>query len=216
MNELMEIDRIDFGKNNFCYHCNRKLIAKSYVVKINGEEVFFGSECIKEHFPIINKDIPNFIRASIDYEIDPNKIKRTDTLEKNNTESLRRIIEYLRLRCELLTDFYKIEDKDITNIYLRHKNSKIDGDDKNYIYSLMEYFDKINPKFGYKNLMACYMAKNILLLWIDNKNDDFAKSIFENLKSKYYLTEKQIIGANNWIKNIKELKVINGKWFYKK
>ena len=212
----MEIDRIDFGKNKECYRCHRVLKAKAYVVLNCNEEIFFGTECIKENFPIIDNNIPNFTRAGIENKSNHNNKINKKNEEKNNTENIKRAIEYIRLRCELLIDFHGIEDKDISDIYSKYRFSKLEENDKKYIDDIIEYHEKIISKFGYKNLMACYMAKNILHFLVENKDIEYAKSLYISLKSRYYLTENQIVGINKWIKNIKEMKEINGKWFFKK
>jgi hypothetical protein len=75
--------------------------------------------------------------------------------------------------------------------------------------------EKVNhSKLGYKNLMAFYMAKTIINMWIEKENGEFAKGIYEHFKKKRTLAPKQIIGAYNWIKNIKGLPKINDKWFF--
>jgi len=213
---VMKIDKIDFGQNKECKHCGRILTAKAYFVLENGEEIYFGPECVKKYFSHNISDIPDFTRAGNNYK--SNSKIRTQNMEKNSNSEIineKIIIEYIRLRCELLTEFQGIEDTNILDIYMKYKKLTLDEDDKKYLNALINYFEKINSKFGYRNLMACYMAKIVLILWMQSEENNFAKGIHNFLLRNYYLTEKQIIGANNWIKNMEGMKNINGKWFYK-
>jgi hypothetical protein len=98
------------------------------------------------------------------------------------------------------------------------KQFEINDEDKKRINSIMNKLK--NTKLSYKNLMACYQAKKILNMWMKQEDDnikslDVAKNYYEYLKKHCYFTEKQVIGLNKWIVNMKNIPKINGKWFFK-
>jgi len=121
----------------------------------------------------------------------------------------------LRLRCEFLTDFKEIENKFISEKYCKYKNSLLDETDIKKIKNFIKNVNKEIPKLGYKNLMTCYMIKCIITLLLKKTNNEFVKSIYEYLKKHYYLTEKQIVGVNKWIKNQKGIQKIRENSFIK-
>ena len=208
----MKIDRIDFGQNNICYHCKKNLTDKAYIVLENGKEIFFGPNCIKKYVSFKENQIPNFIRGSLDNISKSNKKNSSNSICNNNiNESL--VIEYLRLRCELLVDFKDIDDKEILKMYTQYKNSVLNKEDEDYLNALLIYYNKTESKYSYRNLMACYSAKIAIKIWGKNKKSNFAEGIYSFLTNYYYLSEDQIVIVNNSIKGTKK---INGKWFYKK
>jgi hypothetical protein len=213
--EKMKIIRIDFVENDKCCFCMHKLSSKiAYIIELdNGDEVQCGPTCAEKRFPDMT-NVPNFTRASLDHF--SNKSSKKDTGEGHikKTQSNREL-EYLQLRCKYLADF---DDKNgikfpfLMNIF--NKNQfEITDEDRIKISNLMKKME--NTKLGYKNLMACYMAKKILGLWIKQKSDKYAVSTLNYLVNNCFLTEAQVNGANNWIINKKKIPKINPEWFFK-
>lgn len=214
---VMKFDRIDFVEESKCYFCNRPLSTKAYIfISDNGSEIQAGPNCAKKNMPI-SDNILDFTKGSIDIlpktAIENNKNNILNTHHKNN-ENIE--IIYLRLRCEKLKDFKNIEYEAITNIYNKYKLGNIEENDIKHLRNIIRKSENNKWCWTYKNLMACYSAKHALNSWIKKERNDFAKNIYRFLKDNYYLTENQIIAANNQIKNIGELSKINGKWFWRK
>ena len=121
----MKLDRIDFVQNNKCSHCNRELTTKIAYIAIDQEkELYFGPDCVKKYFPCIGNNIPNFTRANMIYIYESDFINavhnKSNTIKNVNTDETR-IIEYIRLRCEKLNEFEKIEYEPIMEKYLKCK-----------------------------------------------------------------------------------------------
>ena len=210
----MKIIAVDFVETDSCCFCNHKLPTQTaFIIEFaNGELSQCGPTCAKQRFQDI-KNVPNLTMASLDHN--SGNSDGTGTSEK----SIKRIqnnkeLAYLHLRCKYLNDFdesNKINFKFLMDVF--NKNTiGIDDKDRNSIKKIMDSMK--NTKLGYKNLMACYMAKRILSMWIKKSPDDYAVSLFSQLKMKCYLTEAQVNGANNWINNMKKIPKINGEWFY--
>ena len=201
----------DFIEDSKCNFCPQKITTKvAYIIELdNGQIKQCGPKCFKKHFNEITY-ILDFTRASLEFvskKLNASNNKNNIIKNINDTKE----IEYLYLRCELLNDFKGVEFPLLMDIYKKNKYL-LNDNDKNYIKNLMNKLKFSN--LNYKNLMACYMTKRILNMWIKKENNEFAKGIYEYLKKNCSLTEKQIIGANNWIENMKNIPKIKGNWFY--
>jgi len=208
----VKIIRKDFIDTEKCYFCPQKLTTRiAYIIELdNGEEVQAGRVCAKNNFGNI-PDVPNFTKAIIEYTS-----KKENTVNENidseNISNKNIELEYLYLRCKLLNDFNGIKDSILFEFF---NNGKVKLDDIEFKSIRTTMSELENSNFGYKNLMACYMTKRILLMLFDTKAKEFAQGVYEYLKKNFYITEKQIIGINNWINKIKNIPSVNAKWFLK-
>ena len=214
----MKLDRIDFVDNDSCFFCNHKLATKIAYIFImeDGTEIQSGPECAKKHS--IVKDVPNLTKGSLEKK---QGAETTESRKKSNlevfNEKYTKEVEYLILRCDRLSDFYDIDYEPLMKIYDKYIQNSLDQNDYIYLKNIVNKADREYSKYGYKNLMACYAAKHHINLWIKNEFDNtFAQGIYDYLRKNYFLTEKQIVAANNWIRNVSKVSQIEGKWFYKK
>jgi hypothetical protein len=212
----MNIDRIDFVEFDHCHFCSHKLTTQiAYIVILdNGKETQAGPKCIRKYFKD-TKNVPNFTNAVKDYNSKNQNTSIIKGIKKEKEKHGDIEIEYLLLRCKLLDDFIGIKYQPFVEIFTKTQGKMLDDNSRNYIGNLIHKLNANKSRLSYKNLMACYMAKRILDIWIKRENNDFAKSLYKYLIKNYYLTKKQINGANKWIKNMRKIPEINDKWFYK-
>jgi len=210
----MRIISIDFVETDTCCFCKQKLPTQiGYIIELDNSEISqCGPTCVKKHFTN-TENVPNLTMASLDHNSEKSNeantgekhIKKT----KNNQE-----LAYLHLRCKYLNDFdesNRIKFNFLMDIF--NKNPfEINDKDKISIRKTMDSMK--DTKLSYKNMMACYMAKRILNMWIKKSPDDYAISLLRQLKEKCYLTEAQVIGANKWINKMEKIPNINGEWFH--
>lgn len=213
----MQALRIDFTERDTCYFCHRSLKTKiAIIIQTEQGEISSGPICAAKHIHSIDmRKLPNLTRAvnlTDDIKSDSGS-KKNIIFDKVKGDS--KALEYLFLRCDSLNDFEGICYVPLDNIYEKYKTGCITDDDIAHINNIMIKNAKNYQHLSYKNLMACYAMKHILSMWIAKQsNNKFVLGIYDFLKTRYYLTAKQVDVVNCWLAQ-KKMPLVNHKWFFK-
>lgn len=214
--------RIDFTDTVKCQFCSRLITSgKAIVVQDeSGNISFSGPSCAqnKNGRNVVNptEKIIDITKGCLLHE--PTKNDKTDKqteIEQDNFTSIHddevhnyldsnAVNAYLILRFGKLSHLTSIiKSQKLNNIYHNYKlTGQISPKDENYIRMIM--YGDAYPLYTYKNLQAVYAAEFWLQSFIQHnpKSDlNFIQDTLSQLRRKLTLTEKQIIGINNWFKN---------------
>jgi hypothetical protein len=219
----MRIDRIDFVEKGKCFFCHRDLPTQTaYIIDLGGgREAQSGPDCAKRRFKDLS-NIPNFTKAAICedgvvrkrraevFSASPSAASAAPPDERSGTEK-----EYLLLRCKLLSDFANIGYAPLNEIYGRTSGA-LAYEDRRFLTNMIAKLAKSESTLSHRNLMACYMSKRVLLHWIKEEDNEFAKKIYEYLKKNYRLSEAQISAINGYIAKSRRFPKLNHEWFVPK
>lgn len=214
----MQALRIDFTERDFCYFCNRRLKTKiAIIIQTEQGEISSGPICAAKHIQSIDmRKLPNLTKA-VNITDD---IKSVSELKKNiifdKAKENSKAFEFLFLRCDRLNEFKGIRYTPLDNIYEKYKSGCVTADDITHINNIMVKNAKRYQHLSYKNLMACYAMKHILNIWIGKEsNNKFVLGIYDFLKTKYYLTTKQIDVVNSWLAQ-RNMPLVNSFFHHKR
>lgn len=215
--------RIDFTETVKCEFCNRKITSgKGIIIKNElGELSFSGPTCAQNrngnNVANPQEKIIDITKGCVLQELESKSTSTGITVAHIKTEDdnftsqedsdvhnyldNNAVKAYLTLRFEKLSHIVAIpKATKLTAIYSNYINTgNISSEDENYIRMTM-YSDKF-PLFTYKNLQSVYAAEYWLNSFIENNKDkdlSFIQSNLNQLRSKLYLTQKQIDGINKW------------------
>jgi hypothetical protein len=203
-------DRIDYVPLVKCSFC-KKILSKGQAIILTknstGEDTPTGPICAVKHAGKLNKKIPNFTRISFtvaddtDHTTKPKKHKKRVKSEQDNKEALHghKAHEYIRLRIEKLKDFTDAYYPPLLQVWERFKCSNETTNDIEHIKRLIEKSKVTMPLLSPENLQACYAYS----YWLEafrkeNGSNDYIDAMLKHLKSKCFLTIKQIEGINRW------------------
>lgn len=211
------IDRIDFVKDTKCKFCNRTLKTSVAFILMNeeGAEAPAGPKCATNHSSDPKEKVPDFTKASFDMPIEEegrsgegsgtnlhSSTNRTSTPKKEGDKG----VEYLRLRIEKLAGFNGASFEKLEEIYTRYASStssELTPQDKAYLKNLMTKMEREHSKYSHSNLQTCYAYAFWLEYFLTKEDSEFIRSIIADLKTKLQLTERQLAGANQWLKHQK-------------
>lgn len=214
--------RIDFTDTVKCQFCSRLITSgKAIVVQDEfGTLSFSGPSCAQ------NKNVQNVVNPKekiIDITKgcllqEPTKNDKADKpidVEQDNFTSIHddevhnyldsnAVNAYFTLRFGKLSHLNSIiKSQKLNNIYHNYElTGQISLKDENYIRKIM-YGDS-HPSHTYQNLQAVYAAEYWLQSFIlhnPGRDLNFIQDTLNQLRKKLTLTEKQIMGINNWFKN---------------
>lgn len=224
--------RIDFTETVQCEFCSRKITSgKGIVIKNeNGDISFSGPNCAQnrngKNVSNPNEKIVDITKgcilqelmpirsdrgmATVNIRIDEDNFTQLNDIDVHNYHDINAVKAYFTLRFEKLGHINAIpKAKKLVEIYNTYiSEGKILNKDESYIKMIM-YGDKY-PRYSYKNLQSVYAADYWLVLFIENNNGKdltFIESTLHHLRTKLFLTKKQIIGINNWFSHSEGRKV---------
>ncbi|MBV6540764.1 hypothetical protein HT667_04675 [Ursidibacter maritimus] len=213
--------RIDFTETVKCQFCARMITSgKGIVVQDEmGNLAFSGPSCAqnKNGSNVINpkEKVIDITKGCVLQETN----KASPGKEQNSTEQdnfaskhdnevhnyldVNAVKAYLILRFEKLSHLTSIlKSQKLNEIYQNYKQTdQISSDDENYLRMIM--YGHRHPTCTYQNLQAVYAAEYWLNSFIEHHSDNdltFIRSALTQLRKKLTLTEKQILGINNWFK----------------
>lgn len=209
------VDRIDFiSADARCHVCQRPLTSGSaYIIKSDdGSEHPCGPTCVTKVVPDLNlQQFPDFTRAA---KTLPGEERQEERMRSDDRQvSPPPEEEYLRLRYEQLNGFNIPSFTPLDEIYGRFKKDGLSAKDREFIKHLLEKMPNSKlPGLSLENLQACYayhfwLAKAIDLLPADKR--DYLAKLLEDLKKKFYLSEKQVDAANNWLRKMEGMPVLD-------
>ncbi|MCI5764958.1 hypothetical protein [Actinobacillus porcinus] len=214
--------RIDFTDTVKCQFCSR-LITSGKAIVVQDE---FGTLSFSGPYCAQNKNGQNVVNPKeklIDITKgcllhEPTKNDKTDKpidVEQDNFTSIHddevhnyldsnAVNAYLTLRFGKLSHLNSIiKSQKLNDIYRNYElTGQISLKDENYIRMIM--YGDAYPLYTYQNLQAVYAAEYWLQSFIQhNPGSDlnFIQDTLNQLRRKLILTEKQIMGINNWFKN---------------
>lgn len=209
------VDRIDFiSADARCHVCQRPLTSGSaYIIKTSeGDEHPCGPTCVTKVVPDIHlQQFPDFTRAAKTLPVEGIQEKRIRPEENQSPPQPEE--EYLRLRYEQLKGFNIPPFPPLDEIYDRFKKDGLSGKERQFIKNLLDKMPNSKlPGLSLENLQACYayhfwLTKAIELLPADKR--DYLTKLVEDLKKKFFLSGKQVEAANNWLRKMEGMPVLD-------
>jgi len=199
-----------------CFFCNRPLKSlKTYILEniYNNELVNSGPTCAaknldKQYNLNIIPDLTKYT-LSTQTEDEEELFSNNDNGKRNNStlttedRNLRTAIEYLELRENKLAENFQTSYPTLKNYYTIYQNTRIlDSDSVNHILNIEK---KAPENYKLRNLQMCYNYSFWLIISIkklDKEANNFLSPVYEYLKKKMRITEKQKNGINNWLKKL--------------
>lgn len=214
--------RIDFTDTVKCQFCSRMITSGKAIVVQNelGNISFSGPSCAqnKNGQNVVNpkEKIVDITKGCLLHEPTTNdKTDKQVDVEQDNFTSIHddevhnyldnnAVNAYLTLRFEKLSHLTSIiKSQKLNEIYHNYElTGQISQKDESYIRVIM--YGEAYPLYTYQNLQAVYAAEYWLQSFIrHNPESDlsFIQDTLNQLRRKLTLTEKQIMGINNWFKN---------------
>ncbi len=228
---MWHYSRVDYlGPHAICIFCNRLLRSRKGIVISNGsEEAFAGPNCAKKMLGppeerlldvtrlallVVSDDDPTLPPApstlpSLKSVPQLGSVPKTQVQVRSPLPPLDKIVQYLRLRCEFMSEFAHHRSQILTQAFDAYtRTGQLDEADRKRVAGTIRNAGEQNTVFSEANVMRCIGVNHWLREALENTHADrreFLTAMLNKLHSQWHLTEAQLSAVNRW-----------GEWLRKK